>query len=204
MIKSIPKLIRIYIAWMAIAILCYPIAVAVPIIIHMITHNILITPENIRPFMYIYGYGERTVLYLVAYTALLGITQQLFLRYFLSIHIRYWAIGTFFGSALSIFILHTGQTPFGDSLNLAPWFFGFSAVQAILLFRYTSWAWLWIVAHLAIAGLFPLTMNNSLIDVILQWVIKAGIGGVVTVFVLQIIITKAQEEAPRKKRKHEM
>ena len=204
MIKTIPKPIRIYIAWMAIAILCYPIAVAVPILIHMLSNNMVLTVENIRPFIYLYGYDERTVLYLVAYTALLGITQQVFLRRFLSIHIRYWAIGTFLGSAVSMLILHTGQTPFADSLNLAPWFFGFSTVQAILLFRYTSWAWLWVVAHLAIAGLFPLTMNNSLFDLILQWVIKAGIGGVVTVLVLQIIITKAQEDSDRKKRKHEV
>jgi len=201
--KMIPRTIRIYIAWMAIAILCYPIATAVPILIHMLSNNISITPEHIRPFTYLDGYGERTVLYLVAYTALLGITQQLFLRRFLSIDIRFWAIGTFLGSTVSMLILHTGQTPFADSLNLTPWFFGFSFVQAILLFRYTSWAWLWIVAHVAIAGLFPLSINNSIIDLILQWVIKAGIGGVVTVLVLRIIVTKAQEESARKKRKNE-
>lgn len=201
--KMIPRTIRIYIAWMAIAILCYPIAVAVPVLIHTLSNNIPLTVDNVRQLMLLYGYDERTVIYLIAYTALLGITQQLFLRRFLSIHIQYWAIGTFVGSAVSILILHTGQTPFAHSLNLMPWFFGFSFVQAILLFRYTSWAWLWIVAHVAIAGLFPLSINNSLFELIMQWVTKAGIGGVVTVLVLQIIITKAQEESDRKKRKND-
>ncbi len=202
MIKSIPRPILIYFAWMGIAILCYPIAVAIPILVHMASHNVSLTFDNIRPLMYLYGYDERTVLYLVMYSAVLGTAQQLFLRFFLSIHIRYWAIGTVLGSAISMLILHTGQTPFGDSLNLAPWFFGFSVVQAILLFRYTSWSWLWIVAHLSIAGLFPLSMSQSVIDLILQWVIKTSIGGVVTVLVLQLIVTKAQDESDRKKRKN--
>lgn len=203
MIKSLPRPILIYLAWMGIAILCYPIAVAIPILIHMASYNLSLTLDNIRPLMYMYGYGEQTVLYLVMYSAFLGVAQQIFLQYFLAIRIRYWAIGTFLGSAGSMLILHTGQTPFGDSLNLAPWFFGFSAVQAILLFRYTSWSWLWIVAHLSIAGLFPLSISQSVIDLILQWVIKTGIGGVVTVLVLQLIVTKAHDESVRKKRKNE-
>jgi len=200
--KIIPKTFLIYVAWLLIALLFYPIALFVPILIHMGLNQIPLTIEEIRPLTLMYGYGERTVLYLTLYTALLGIGQQLFLRYILSIHVRYWALGTFLGGAVTMLILHTGQTPFGNSLNFVPWFFGFSAVQAILLFRYTSWSWLWVLAHLAIAGLFPLTVNMPIIELILQWIIKAGIGGIVTMVVLQVIVTKAQTETDRKKRKH--
>ena len=202
MVHKIPKTVTIYFAWLAIAVLVYPIALAIPILTHMLWNHIPITVGNIVPYTYFYGYGDRTVLYLSLYCALVGVVQQLFLRYFLAIRIQYWAIGTFLGGFIAMLILRTEQTPFGNSANLAPWFFGFSAVQATLLFRYTSWSWLWVVAHVSIAGMFPLSTNNSLFDLISQWTIKTGIGGIVTMVVLQIVITKARENSSPKKRKN--
>ena len=200
--SHIPGTVLIYVTWLGIAVLVYPIALAIPILIYFLWNHIPLTIENIVPFTYFYGYGDRTVLYLSLYCALVGIVQQMFLRYFLSIHIRYWAIGTFLGGLVAMLILHTGQTPFSNSANLVPWFFGFSFVQTVLLFRYTSWSWLWVVAHLSIAGMFPLTVNNSLFDLVSQWTIKTGIGGIVTMVVLQIVVTKAREDPALKKRKN--
>ena len=201
MMNRVSRTFLIYIGWLAIALLIYPIAIAIPILIHMAIHHIVLTMDNIVPLTLMYGYGDRTVLFMVLYSALLGIGQQAFLKYFLSIRIRYWALGTFVGGAVAMLILHTGQTPFGNSLNFAPWFFGFSIVQAIFLYRYTSWSWLWVVAHLSIAGMFPLTMGGSLLELVMQWIIKAGIGGLVTMVILQIVMTKAAEETTHPKRK---
>lgn len=198
---SIPKTVLIYITWLGIAILTYPLAIAIPIAIHMGLNQIPLSVDNIYPFTLMYGYGERTVLYLGLYTLLLGIGQQMFLRYYLSIRIRCWAFGTFLGGTITMLILHTGQTPFGNSFNLVPWFFAFSGVQAILLFRYTSWSWLWVVAHLSIAGMFPLTAGDTPWALVGQWIISAGIGGLVTMVVLQIVMIKAKEKAPDHKRK---
>lgn len=198
---SIPKTVLIYITWLGIAILTYPLAIAIPIAIHMELNQIPLTVDNIYPFTLMYGYGARTVLYLGLYTLLLGIGQQVFLRYYLSIRIRYWAVGTFLGGTITMLILHTGQTPFGNSFNLLPWFFAFSGVQAILLFRYTSWSWLWVVAHLSIASMFPMTASNSPWALVGQWIISAGIGGLVTMIVLQIVVTKAREASVLNKRK---
>lgn len=199
--RPIPGTILIYIGWLAIALLIYPIAIGIPILIHMAANHITVTIDNIVPLTLMYGYGERTVLFMVLYSALLGIGQQVFLKYCLSIRIRYWALGTFLGGAISMLLLHTGQTPFGNSLNFVPWFFGFSIVQAILLYRYTSWSWLWVVAHLSIAGMFPLTMGGSVLELVLQWIIKAGIGGLVTMVILQIVMTRATAESTHPKRK---
>jgi len=199
--NHIPRTVLIYFAWLGIALLVYPIAIAIPILIHMVHNDIPLTIANIRPFFLLYGYGDRTVLYMVLYSALLGITQQAFLKYCLSIRIRHWALGTFLGSAISMLILHTGQTPFGNSLNFAPWFFGFSVVQAILLYRYTSWSWLWVLAHLSIAGMFPMIVSKSPLELVIQWVVKAGIGGLVTMVILHIVMTRATEESKYPKRK---
>jgi len=197
--NTLPRTILIYLAWLAIAVLVYPLALAIPMLVHFVTQGIPITLDNIVPLTYLYGYDERTVLYFALYSGLLGIFQQIFLKRLLSIRTRWWALGTFVGGTMAMLILSTGQTPFGQSLNFAPFLFGFSVVQAGLLFRYTNWAWLWVVAHLAIAGMFPLTVNMPPLELALQWSIKAGIAGVVTMGILQVIVTRADQEAKPKR-----
>ena len=118
------KTILIYVCWLGLAILVYPLALAIPIAIHIIWNQIPITTTDIVSYTLLNGYGDRTVLYLSLYTALLGIGQQLLLKHLLSIRIRFWALGTFLGGTITMFILHTGQTPFGNMLNFAPWMFG--------------------------------------------------------------------------------
>lgn len=203
--KTLPRTMLIYVGWLAIAVLVYPIALAIPMGIHFITQNISASMDTIVPMTYLRAWDDRTFVYFMLYAGLLGVFQQVFLDRILSIRIRWWAVGTFFGGASVMCILRLlniadAQTPFTYALTFAPFLFGISILQAVLLSRFTSWAWLWVVAHLSISTMFPITVGSSALELVIQWGIKAGIAGIVTMGILQLIVTRAeQDHKPKRK-----
>lgn len=183
-----------YLSWVGSAILVYPLAVAIPLTIHVFHNQIPITLNTIQPLAYWDSYSDKALVYMILFTVLLACTQMLLIKSVLKLPLDHWFRASFIGGLIGIFIIYRVDEPFVNSLGVAPWLFFWSAGQFLILRRHTTWAWLWIVGHLSIAGMFPVISNDSPLELLVKWGTAAGIAGGVTILIFRILLVKSLED----------